>query len=70
MAILKHKNTVDFQPENKAHREAVQAFMKRNHWGDTDLRFNSDPKYGSIIHQVQEKLLLWYMERDKDSVEV
>lgn len=67
MSVLKHRNTIDFDPGNKTHREAVQSFMKRNHWGDTDLRFNSDPKYGSIIHQVQEKLLRWYMQQEPNS---
>lgn len=64
--ILRHKNTIDFDPNNKDHRQAVKDFMIRNHWSDTELRFNLDPTYSSIIHQVQEKLLKWYIQQEEN----
>ena len=62
--LLRHPNTVEFDPANRAHRLAVAAFMKRNAWMDSPLRFAHDPTYGSIAEQVRVKMLLWYISRD------
>lgn len=62
--ILQSPNTVEFDPSNKKHREAVRAFMKRNAWADSPIRFSYDPGYGSIADQVRSKLLAWYMEKE------
>lgn len=62
--LLRHPNTVDFNPANRAHRLAVAAFMKRNAWADSPVRFTHDPTYGSIAEQVRVKLLQWYISRD------
>ena len=62
--LLRHPNTVEFNPSNRAHRLAVAAFMKRNAWIDSPLRFSHDPSYGSLAEQVRVKMLLWYISRD------
>lgn len=62
--ILQPMQTVHFDPANKKHRQAVQAFMKRNAWGDSPIRFAHDPAYGSIADQVRDKMLKWYMTRE------
>jgi hypothetical protein len=56
---------VEFDPSVKAHRMAVHAFMKRNAWGDTSMRFAHDPTYGSVAAQVREKLLNWYVFQEE-----
>lgn len=56
--------TVEFDPSKKAHRDAVRAFMKRQAWVDSPIRFAYDPAYGSIAAQVQSKLLKWYMDKE------
>ena len=62
--ILQHPATIDFDPSNKEHRQAVKAFLKRKAWSDTKLRFTHDPVYGSVASQVQGKLLDWYLEQE------
>jgi len=66
--LLKHQETVKFDPNKKDHRAAVMAFMRRRAWGDSPIRFSYDPSYGSVAEQVQQKLLAWYMSRDRVSV--
>jgi len=56
--------TVEFDPSKKAHRDAVRAFMRRQAWVDSPIRFAYDPAYGSIATQVQTKLLAWYMNKE------
>lgn len=56
--------TVEFDPSKKAHRDAVRAFMKRQAWVDSPIRFAYDPAYGSIADQVRSKLLQWYMDKE------
>lgn len=62
--FLKKSDTVMFDPSNKSHRQAVRDFMKRRAWVDTSIRFSYDPEYGSVVDQVQSKLLTWYMAKD------
>jgi hypothetical protein len=62
--VLQHKHTVDFDPDNKEHRQAYHAFSKRNAWGDSPLRFSRDPAYTNLITQVSDKLLKWYMTQE------
>lgn len=62
--LLNRKIPVDFDPSNKLHRHAVKLFMKRRAWADSPLRFTHDPTYGSVIEQVQSKLLEWYIARE------
>lgn len=62
--LLRHPATVTFDPANKEHRKAVQAFLKRNAWADTPMRFTHDPEFNSVADMVQAKLLAWYMEKD------
>jgi hypothetical protein len=63
--LLKRQEIVEFDPSKKDHREAVKAFMVRNAWVDSPLRFAYDPAYGSVAEQVKTKLLAWYVEQDK-----
>lgn len=63
--ILQRPTTVKFDPNNKEHREAVKAYMKRGSWSDSPIRFSSDPSFGSITTQVQTKLLEWYVSNEK-----
>ena len=63
--LLKIQGTVAFDPANKEHRLAVKAFMKRQAWADSPFRFSYDPAYGSVAHQVQAKLLDWYIEQEE-----
>lgn len=63
--LLKRRETFDFDPSLKEHRAAARAFMKRRAWADSPLRFNHDPKYGSVADQVQAKLLDWYMAQEE-----
>lgn len=65
MSFLKKTETVAFDPSNPEHRRAVRAFMKRQAWVDSPLRFNYDPGYGSVAIQVQLKLLEWYSEQEE-----
>jgi hypothetical protein len=62
--LLQKPNTVKFDPANKAHRAAVRAFMVRRAWGDSHIRFTHDPAYGSVVEQVQVKLLNWFMAQE------
>jgi len=62
--LLKCQSTVKFDPANKAHRASVRAFMKRHAWSDAPIRFTHDPVYGSIVEQVQTKLLEWYLAKE------
>ncbi len=64
MTILQKPNTVVFDPANRKHRDAVRAFMRRNAWGDSPIRFAYDPQFGSIADQVRSKLLDWYMAKE------
>lgn len=57
---------VVFEPNNKDHRAAARAFMKRKAWADSPLRFTHDPEYGSVAEQVQAKLLQWYVSKEED----
>jgi len=63
--LLKRQALVEFNPNNKEHRSAVRAFMKRKAWVDSPLRFALDPAYGSVADQVQVKLLHWYVEQEE-----
>lgn len=63
--LLTRQKTVDFDPSNKDHRNAVRLFMKRRAWADTAIRFTHDPAFGSIAEQVQFKLLNWYISREE-----
>lgn len=63
--MLYHPKTIQFDPSKREHREAVRDFMRRKHWGDTNLRFSYDPTYGSISQQIQEKLLSWYIFKEE-----
>lgn len=62
--ILQKPNTTPFDPANKAHRHAVAAFLKRNAWADSPIRFSYDPTYGSVSDQVRAKMLTWYMDKE------
>lgn len=62
--LLQHTKTVKFDPDNKKHRAAVRAFLRRNAWVDSPIRFSHDPAYGSVADQVKAKLLAWYMKRE------
>jgi hypothetical protein len=62
--FIKPVQTIDFDPSNKKHREAVAAFLKRKAWADSPLRFTHDPAYGSVAQQVQTKLLEYYMAKE------
>lgn len=62
--FLKTPAVVDFDPNNREHRQAVRDFRRRRAWGDTSLRFTYDPKFGSIANQVESKMLEWYLSRE------
>jgi hypothetical protein len=62
--LLKRPEIVEFDPNNKDHRAAVRAFMKRQAWVDSSIRFAYDPSYGSIADQVKTKLLAWYVSQE------
>lgn len=66
--LLKSRETENFDPSKKAHREAAAAFMRRRAWGDSPIRFKHDPAYGSVADQIEKKLLSWYLSRDKLNV--
>ena len=63
--LLQMPKTIKFDPSLKEHRAAVRAFMKRRAWMDSPIRFSHDPAYGSVVEQVQVKLLQWYMEQEE-----
>ena len=62
--LLQKPQTQPFDPNQKNHRLAVHAFMKRNAWSDSAIRFSYDPAYSSVADQVQTKLLKWYMSQE------
>lgn len=66
--LLQLPPTVEFDPSNKKHRDAVRAFMRRNAWVDSPIRFAYDPAFGSTAAQVQTKLLAWYMAKEEPKV--
>lgn len=63
--LLKHSETVEFNPALKEHRAAVRDFLKRKAWNDSPIRFSHDPQYGSVAEQVQSKLLAWYLSKEE-----
>lgn len=63
--LLKRRDTVDFDPSKKEHRAAAAAFLRRRAWADSPLRFNHDPAFGSVADQVEKKLLMWYLNKEK-----
>ena len=63
--LLKRQELIEFDPSKKDHRAAIRAFMKRRAWVDSPLRFAYDPGYGSVVDQVQAKLLQWYVEQEE-----
>ena len=64
---LQNTVTVPFNPDDSEHRAAVRAFMKRNAWGDTCLRFTHNNNYRSIADQVKQRLLEWYMAQEAEN---
>ncbi len=62
---LPKPETVAFDPNNKVHRAAARAFLKRKAWMDSPIRFTHDPGYGSVSEQVQSKLLDWYVAQEE-----
>lgn len=62
---LKRQEIVEFDPNNKAHRAAARAFLKRKAWVDSPLRFAHDTGYGSVAEQIQSKLLDWYVAQEE-----
>lgn len=67
---LKLPQRVDFDPSNKEHRQAAAAFMRRNAWGDSPIKFTHDPDYDNVANQVRVKMLHWYMANDFGRIEV
>lgn len=63
--MLQKTKAVEFDPSLKAHRDAVRMFFKRRAWVDSPLRFSHNPEYGSVVDQVQEKLVQWYLAREE-----
>lgn len=64
--FLQHTPTVEFNPANRDHRNAVRDFMKRKAWADTSVRFSYNPTYGSVAAQVQTRLLEWYIQQEEN----
>lgn len=67
--LLKHTETVEFNPALKEHRAAVRAFLRRRAWNDSPIRFTHDPAYGSVAEQVQSKLLAWYLAKEEHKLD-
>jgi hypothetical protein len=63
MALQKAQSVV-FDPSKLEHRAAVGAYMKRNAWGDSPIRFAHDPRFGSLVEEVRTKLLNWYISQE------
>lgn len=63
--ILTHPTRVDFNPALVEHRKAFNQFLKRRAWADSPLLFTHDPGYGNVVEQISEKLVTWYMEKDR-----
>lgn len=66
---LQRAETVIFNPAILEHRMAVKAYLKRNAWVDTNIRFRLDPKFGSLIEQIRSKMLNWYIEQESLAVD-
>ena len=66
--LLKRQELVEFDPANIEHRAAVRAFLKRKAWVDSPFRFAQDPTYGTLVEQVQAKLLKWYLDQEEAKV--
>lgn len=66
--MLKHPDTVHFDPSVKQHRQAAHAFMRRGTWADSPLRFAYDPAHGSVADQVRNKMLTWYVAQDQKRI--
>ena len=62
--LLKTREKVKFDPSNRAHRQAVKDFLKRNAWGDTEYRFTLEPEYHNLVEMCQSILLDWYISND------
>lgn len=63
--MIKKPTTIAFDPSIKGHRAAARAFLRRRCWADSPLRFSHDPEYTSLDHQVQTKLLKWYLDQEE-----
>lgn len=61
--ILTRKQAVEFDPTNREHREAVHHFLKFKSWGPDAPKFAHDHT-NNMAHFVQEKLLMWYLDKD------
>ena len=62
--LLKHRETVKFDPSNQEHRLAIKDFLKRNAWSDTKFRFFLEPEYHNLVDMCQTMLLDWYLSND------
>ena len=62
--LLRHSETVVFDPSKKAHRQAVAAYLKRSAWADSPIRFRHDPAFGSVTDLVKTRLVEWYIARE------
>lgn len=59
---MKHKiERVTFDPSNKTHREAYHKFLVERKWY---MHFKIESPWLELPAMIDEKLLLWYMEKD------
>lgn len=63
--VLKYPERVAFNPALAEHRHAFKQFMRRRAWSDSPILFAHDPEYGNLIEQISEKLVAWYLEKDR-----
>jgi hypothetical protein len=54
-----------FDPSNEKHRSTVAYFVKNARWAPDAPRWAPDAKYISTAHQVQAKLLDWYIANEE-----
>lgn len=66
--LLIHKPTIQFDPTNKKHREVVRLYMETGRLATDEFKFQNDPKYISVGHQIQQKLLAWYLNKELRAV--
>ena len=62
--LLTHKPTIQFDPTNKKHREVVRLYMESGRLATDEFKFQHDPKFISVGHQIQQKLLAWYLSKE------
>lgn len=57
--------TAKFDPKNVKHRKMIQQFNDERSWGKLPVTFVLEPEYSDLVTMVQDKMLKFYMAKDR-----